>query len=771
MKTLPNDQFNRYFTEKIWEMIPAIYRHEDGLGANPGVLRALVEVMAEQAVILRRSQDRLWEDQFIDLCNDWAVPYIADLLGTRLISVLNKRGRRVDVAKTIYYRRRKGTPRILEELISDISGWDGKLLESFQRLGRARHGLDPQPIKLAGRFTGTLPGGWADLRQPRGSELADGPFDEYFHTPDVRRQRGLDGRYGISKLAFYLYRLVAYKAEDVTPFSLGDGLRFTFDPSGRDIPLFARRKRPEKLEDRRLRPQNWERERSQYEDWEQWRSAFEWELPTPIRCRLLGHAEYRISEAVIQRLVDDHGLSVGGTTDLRTLRGWQLRDEARLRATLMTFASQAELLSPAIFIPLLRYALVAECGKRALLPDTTGPIRRDSGSLVVAVGASPAGMIGTERTTGASLENWSANAFLKQLAIDPERGRLRFLDGAVDETEVSVTYHYGFSAPIGAGTFARPGVEASNPTVPSKSGGGPLLATDLSDNGIVQLDDSKTYGPVADVLTVQNLTLQAANPQRPYLRLESDWILQTPANQDAQLVLDGLWIGNAGDETFEIILRGDYECVTLRHCTLDPGGDVNALGETLHPLSLIVEGFVEKLCLESCILGPIATRNNGLVEKVVIRDSILQSVVDTVPAMHITSGKVDMECVTVFGEMQAHRLYASEVIVTGRATVTDTQTGCFRFSAAPVGSRLPRPYESFLFPSDTNHWFSSRKFGQPNYAQLSETAPGDLRTGAENGSEMGAFSRWMAPIKQAGLRAKIDEYMPFGLIPAFINET
>ena len=112
MNNVAEDRFEIYFAEKMWEMIPAIYRHEDGLAENPGVLRGLIEVMAKQGAILRRSQDILWDDQFIELCNDWAVPYIGDLLGTRMISALNKRGRRIDVAKTIYYRRRKGTLRI-----------------------------------------------------------------------------------------------------------------------------------------------------------------------------------------------------------------------------------------------------------------------------------------------------------------------------------------------------------------------------------------------------------------------------------------------------------------------------------------------------------------------------------------------------------------------------------------------------------------------------------------------------------------------------------
>jgi hypothetical protein len=210
MSILYNDDFNRYYSEKIWELIPAIYRHEDGLADPQDVLRSLVDVIAEQAGILREGQDRLWEDQFIDTCADWAVPYIAELLATRLLSVQNARGRRIDVAKTIYYRRRKGTPRILEELISDTSDWKGKMVESFKLLARTRHRLDPKPGAYAGRFTGTLPGGVADLRNPAGSELAAGPFDEYFYTPDIRKPKGKDGRYGISKLNFHIYKLVSY---------------------------------------------------------------------------------------------------------------------------------------------------------------------------------------------------------------------------------------------------------------------------------------------------------------------------------------------------------------------------------------------------------------------------------------------------------------------------------------------------------------------------------------------------------------------------------
>jgi hypothetical protein len=276
------DGYETYFVEKLWGLIPPHYRDEDGPTDTPGVLRALVELLAGEAAGLRRGNDRLWEDQFIDSCADWAVPYIGELVGSRLVSALNPRGRRVDVAKTIYYRRRKGTPRILEELVGDMTGWDGVVVEMFRRLGRNAHALDPAQAILAGRLTGTPPGGLADLRHPRGAELADGPFDEYHRTADVRRPRGLRGRHAIPALAFHLYRLQSWALEGVTPVAGPAPGTLILDPSGRDVPLFGRRARSG--------------------DPESWRPALEWELNAPIRCRVLGHAEYRISEALVVEL-------------------------------------------------------------------------------------------------------------------------------------------------------------------------------------------------------------------------------------------------------------------------------------------------------------------------------------------------------------------------------------------------------------------------------------------------------------------------------------
>ncbi len=753
---MAEDLFEQYYTEKLWEAIPSIYRHEDGLAEEPGVLRAVVQVLARQAAIVRRSQDSLWDDQFIEFCNEWAVPYIGDLLATSMLSDKNKRGRRVDVAKTIYYRRRKGTPRILEELISDISGWEGKLVEQFQKLARTRHGLDAKPETLAGKFSGTLPGGWADMRNPRASELTNGPFDEFFHTTDTRKHNGLYGRYSIPKLAFYLYRLNAYEAVDVTPFSLGNGLHFGFDPSGRKIPLFSKS------------------QRSTNPDWDSWNPATEPELPAPIPCRLLGDAIYIITEEIISHLTNQViPLSSAAATELRKIAGMSFKNESSLIILINSFPAiiKAEILNQAVLLPLLSLSLVEDCGKSILLPDAKSVISNplETNSILVGFDSPANTVFTTERISAANLQPWPA-AISKELAIDAENACFMLQSAPTAEQKIFIAYHYGFSGPVGAGSYERPWI---NESVPDSvlTGGGPIASGDILNNGITQINNSKTYGPVGAKNSIVNLELRSGNQKRPYLRLESNWILNTGSNLNSTLVLDGLWIGAAGDLAAEIILRGDFECVVIRNCSLDPGGSLNLKNEILHPLPLSIQGRVETLCIESSLTGPVRIQGSGIVEELIIADSIVQSIDPTIKAIDINTGKIRISRSTIFGDVNVHRLEATEALITGLVHVTDTQNGCFRFSAAPVLSRLPHPYESFLFEKDTNHWFTSRRFGDPGYAQLSDTAPEILKRGAENGSEMGTFSNLLNAIKSDGLHNKIDEYMPFGLIPIFINET
>lgn len=736
-----NDFFGVYYTEKIWEMIPPLYRVEDSREDNPdkGVLRALVELMGEQAALLRRSNDRLWEDQFIELCENWAVPYISALIGTRLVSSLNSRGRRTDVAKTIYYRRRKGTLRVQEEMIRDITGWDGKVVENFRRLARFRHPLDPVPSLQRGSLTGTPAGGWADIRNARGGELTGGPFDEFHHTPDFRKHRGVDGRYSIAKLAFHIYPTVVNRVFGVTPFPVDEGKSYGFDPSGRSIPLYNPDYRPAGF------------------DWdESWHSALEWEIASPMSCRLLAHEEYLVTDQVISDMVTDYGLPAAAAKELHKIAGMRCYGINGFKKLLLSLPLSAELMNPAVFQLLTAMCLADDCGKAILLKNAVSVYVDEE-------------KIPPDRIMAGLAENAPTTEPVQQhLLIDPQNGRLLVLDPPGSQAgKIIVDYCFGIPSAIGAGTYKRK-APVENYRINLISGNPEIVPLKLQNNRMNLITDSITYTGVPDKLSVEKLVLGASDGARPYICLQGDWTLGG-AGEASELCLDGLWIGSSAPS--ELVITGVFNLVIIRHCTLDPGGDKNLKGEIIHPVPLFVNGSIGCLEIDSSVMGPVHLGPAGHIRNVVIRDSVIQSVLPGVPAVDIHEGVTVMERVTVMGNVRLLRMISTDSLLAGDAWVTDNQNGCFRFSAAGESSSLPHFYESLLFPLSDQNFFLSRRFGQPGYARIAETAPESLKTGSENGSEMGAFCNMANSLKSESLLNKLEEYMPFGLIPVLVYHT
>lgn len=734
-----DDRFERFYAEKLWELVPSIHRHEDGLGEHPGTLRAIIELIAEQAALLRRSHDRLWEDAFIDGCDDWAVPYIGDLVATRLISALNPRGRRIDVANTIYYRRRKGTPRVLEELIADITDWDGKVVESFRYLARAHHRLDPAPRERLEPARG-----FADLRQPRLTELAESAWDPFAHTADLRKSRGRDGRWNIPKLTFHLFRLGAYPIRGVKPHARADGQTFTFDPSGRDVGLFM------------------PKHRGAGTAWDDWRSAAPWEVPAPMRCRILGHAEYVVTEELRAERAAA-GMSGASVDELSTIVGLRFASEHALRSHLSRMVNAVELLSPGNWDAIRAGALVAECGKVALWPEA------------VAVSPAPAAPVPRERMAAGTLATFGALPGDVDVVVDPDRGRFELAAPPPVVGAERVSYVYGFGGEVGAGGYDRRAyLDVPDLVVaPAPPLGGTIAAADLPVDattlrvvGVTAIPDSATYTPVVDPVDVEAWTLQAANFERPYISLADDWIFTAAAGLEATLVLDGLWLGARAAR--DVVLRGAWSRIVLRSMTLDPGG-VDIDNVPLTPVRLWVEGQVDVIEIDHSIVASVAPRGDGVIDRIVVRDSILDARNAGGTAIDLAHGELELRRVTVLGDVDVERLDASDSLIAGLVDVTDTQAGCFRFSAAAAGSRLPHPYRHVEWPGGPI--FASTRFGDAGYTWLADSAPTAIRRGGEHGLEMGVWNERKNPVKEDSLLRKVEEYMPFGLIPVFIRET
>jgi len=777
-----DDGYEAYFAEKLWSWIPELYRDADMRAERPDVLRALIEVVAGDAATARRAIDRLWEDVLIDYADDWAVPYIGDLIGARLLNSINSRGVRVDVARTSYYRRRAGTPVVLEALVKDITGWGGIAVEAFRRLARHWHGLDADPYPPGAARSETPPGGFANLRAPARCARRDGPFDGFAHRPDFRRLAGYRGRYAIPKVNIHLFRQKPVQISDSMGFAL-DTFWFTFDPSGRDTPLFAN--------DAARDPDKWSPPRI-------------WNLLAPIATSLLDEAVFEIGPAV--------DLSMMGPR-LAAMRGARIEGVRPLAelARLDGGVGPPNYPSASDFRALQQASRIEDCGKYRLYPVMA---EIETGATFATKAALP------PETVAAANLAWQAASPTFPLGaralIDPERGRVRTNGEAVFLPRL---FHYGQFERVGAGGHDRgagaaPGIPALAAT---NSGLAPIPIPAAALVASHEFAESKTYEVQGQIPAIAALRLQAANHRRPYVLLSrapgfgNRAIIASqppalglapddPANLRS-LDIDGLWL-NVLQSAYPVVALTDpaqapapvvttllidasaapIQRVTLSNVTLDPGGERARLtpcqAVAIPYVRLLLKGEVRELVIERSIVGPIeeltAATDPCSVGTVIVRDSIVQSIDPARPAILLKSGRLDIERSTVLGAIAVNRLDASELLVTGLVTVTDNQHGCFRFSAAGAdpAMRLPRQFESHLVRGGiAPHVFVSRRFGDPGYAQLSQTAPEAIVTGGENRSEIGAFNRALAPVRAADFRTKLDEYAPMHTICQLIYET
>jgi hypothetical protein len=144
------------------------------------------------------------------------------------------------------------------------------------------------------------------------------------------------------------------------------------------------------------------------------------------------------------------------------------------------------------------------------------------------------------------------------------------------------------------------------------------------------------------------------------------------------------------------------------------------------------------------------------------------------------AGQVDLHECTVIGGIHCTQLDASNSLLVATLPAGDPrqaavharrrQVGCVRYSYVPEGSRVGRRYRCAPHPDDppgiqgaTTPRFTSLRFGDPAYLQLTTSTPSAIRTGADDESEMGATHLLYAPQREANLLLRLDEYLRFGL--------
>ena len=828
------DSYDSYYAERLWQLLPAVYRTADTDSFTaPGPLRELLNRIGAQVAVVRRSIDRLWADQAIETCDDWVIPYIGDLLGTSLAGNLDARAHRLDVAKTISYRRRKGTLQVLEELALDVTGWTAHIVEGFRRLARTRHGLDPaigpaafpqagaadvaRLLRVEG-LTGRA-GGFADLRSAHGAALANTAFDESFHTADVRAGRGAAGHFGIPVLLVFLWRLTSFPVVAGTPVAVaGHAGQYVFDPTGRQIPLF-------------LPPA------PDLGDFSGPRASVrEWQVPGPLTSSLeTALTDTRTSPPPVRPAYPANPTAYpgAGIPARYGLGGnWQLasiRPEAGRFAA--TPASPAEPLTVDY-----QYGFSSTVGAgpydRGLLgnpPAVAGTETTVTGGTgldaqLTAAGTTGTVTIGDSRTYVTLASAGSSAAPIVSLLVRAGRGMRPVLRPAtraapwvftgggearlvLDGLTVSgcdIVLRGSFDTVRMTGCTVDPGTAGpGSPPLAVAADGVPLApgrifveadpAAPAGEGGTIRrlLVDHCILGPVRTRFAgaVETVTITDSIVQG--LAATTGAAVTAADVFDPSLLATNLLAPGPLSEALLTAIPGRIAAALRAYgaralAGQEPGlprgvlTGLNALvdGPSLYDADLFANVNLSPdllaLAAEAGTLDPagLATLNRGLLTEAF-------PVALGVAALAVADATVQLTRVTVLGRIAAHRLAASDSVLTDFTAINNVQDGFVRFSAYAAGSAIPRPYQSAPITPGAPI-FTSSSYGQPGYAQLLETADAaitggatgvSISSGAGTRSEMGAFSADRNPLKEQGLLVKYAEYMPLGLTPVIVHVT
>jgi hypothetical protein len=387
------------------------------------------------------------------------------------------------------------------------------------------------------------------------------------------------------------------------------------------------------------------------------------------------------------------------------------------------------------------------------------------------------------------LSDW-INLPTSKIAIDPVLGRIAFPS---DEPRPPlVTFHYGFSAPMGGGEYNRLSAFDTRQTQVLDDQGEPIIkrvshtldssATiaaalthpDLNPRGgTVEILDSGRYEENLNInATGKTVVLRAADKHRPTLVLGAE--LKISGGKDDAVIIDGLMISGAG-----IKVTGKLGRLQLRHCTLVPGIALDNDGKPLKPKtpSLVIESENTRVEIDHSIVGAVVA---GLDVEVTIQNSIVDATSQTNLAyagpakfggpLHITNSTIIGQVRTTIMRLASNTIFMARVEEEAKEPTAPVQAerrqeGCVRFSYLSPGAAVPFRFHcqpesdgSLVRPR-----FVSTRFNDPGYCQLSATCPCEIRCGADDESSMGAFHDLFEPRREAHLRTRLDEYLRFGL--------
>ena len=711
-------------TERLYGLLPAIHRVRDAQEGGDQ-LRALLAIAEEQLDLLEADVERLYDDWFIETCQEWVVPYIGDLLGVRgLLEVegapFSQRGL---VANTIAYRRAKGTVAVLEQLAHDVTGWGARAVEFFELLATTRAMNHRRRSDIA----------IADVRSADAASLTGTAFERAQHLADVRHIDNGRGRYNIPNVGLHLWRLQSYPlghpadvlaradilatARPVAAATPAEAGRYTFSPLGYDLPLFNV-PRPEgefthlaaepnvaaPLRRRPLYDELAERRRARADGTDFTEVYFDDSQPV-FRVVLEGE-EVTPEQIAICDLSDPDNPPVTGWRRPDAAKGLKVGVDPALGRLALPEGASAQTVEVAYAYgfpgdlgggPYDRTASVAPL--LADLPDPTVVPRWQKG-VTARAGAHDTHLL---PTLAAAVAAWNA---LPQPAI----GVIAVIDSRSYGDDLAIEVHAGSRLLIVAADW--PADEHADPSLTTERRFGRLLARE----------------------------------RRPHLGGTIAVHGMPGAGDDrGELILDGLLLENPVR-----VVAGDLGLLRIAHCTLPP----EAAGLSAHRSNggLVVD-------LERSISGPVALAG---IPHVRVRDSI-------VDGLAAPDADADIQASTIIGAVQTRTLTAGNSVFTDAVTVRYRQTGCVRYCYLPLASAVPRRFRcqpvdeaaaDRVAPAFTS---LDLRTGPSAYGQLATSCPTEITQGAEDEGELGAFNFLKNAQRMTNLTTRMDEYLRFGL--------
>ena len=712
------------------------------------VLDGLLRLVNQHADLLRDDVERLWDDFFIETCQRWVVPYIGDLVGnvplldpdmaptaataealfTDLtgpsLAAPSPVRSRADVARTIHYRRRKGTPAMLEELAGDVTGWGTLVSEFFQRLGWTQY------LEHLRRGALETP----DLRPVDTAPRTAGPWDRSQHTVDVRAIGAHEGWYNISNLGIFVWRLLAQPRTRVVPRQVGSvAWRLTFSPLGQDVPLFSAgdagplesgRTREETV-DTPLRPAAF------FDDLRSLPAgtgvSSRWYGPTGA-ARLVVYADGNPVPASNIRCANLSGWTTypqpGGTN--------LLIDPDRGRLARPDGRSATEVLRVTFCEGFSADIGGGEYERSAWLLDTTG-------------GPAPVVVSGG----GPDLEN-------KIAARTPTQTVFRIVDNETYDLAAPVSVRAGERLTIESVNHQRPLVRLAGGVLDVQTAANDTKAS-LTLGGLLVEGGISVSGDLQD-LRILHCTLVPGGSVLPGANPPVGPSLSVAATKAGDVVNAHLEVQVAASIVGALRIPEHVAGLWLLDCV------VNGITKDQQPKGAAI-------CDAAGTSGPI-----GHLERTTVLGSAHLSqapmISESIVTGAVTVGRRQDGCVRfsyLTPASQTPRQYRCQPAL-AIAEALDQR----RRDAAQQNLPLPPGWDTALAAGVAARLvpaFTSEQYGRPGYAQLHETCPSEIAVGAEDGAEMGAFSQLKNPQREANLRLRLDEYLPVGLEVGLIHQT